>query len=290
MATRRSRRLKQRQVRYPLASGMMALALVALAPWLGCAAVAHAEVHPLRGRGDARIRTALYDPNQVYRLEGFVGFQIDVEFAPGERFVGLASGDIKALAYAAEKNHLFLKPRAASAGTDITVLTTRRRYEFYYTASAARPAESDPDLVYIVRFEYHGSSIKRARAAHVDVERRLARAPFERAQNRDYWYCGDPQLRPTAAWDDGVETRLRFAARAPLPAIFVRNGDGSESLVDFNVEGDEVVIHRLARRFVLRRGQLRGCVVNKAYTGSGETLKSGTVAPDVERIRKGASP
>lgn len=272
--------------RYGMRRAVLAAVLAVLAG-VGRAPAGHAEMYPLRGRGDPRIRTASYDRNQVYRLQGFVGLQIELVFAPGETFVGLACGDIKALAYAAETNHLFLKPRVASAGTNITVLTTQRQYEFYYTASARRPAQSDPDVVYVLRFQYPGTVAKPARAA---VARRLARAPLERPRNWDYWYCGDPELRPVAASDDGVQTRLRFAPRTPLPAVFVLNDDGSESLVDFNVEGDVLVIHRLARRFVLRRGGLTGCIVNEAYTGAGESLKSGTVAPDVHRVLKAVAP
>ncbi len=269
---------------------MRGIALASLGAALLWAASARAEVFPMRGRGDARIRTAVYDADEVYRLEGFVGFQIDLEFAPGERFVGLASGDIRALSYAAERSHLFLKPRVASTGTNITVLTTRRRYEFYYSATARTAHESDPDLVYVVRFRYRNARRRRERAERQRIERQLDAAPFERAQNLNYWYCGAPQLRPLAASDDGIETRLRFAPQAALPAIFVRNGDRTESLVDFNIDGGVVVIHRVARRFVLRRGGLTGCIVNEGYTGSGARLASGTVSPNVERVRKEPSP
>lgn len=245
----------------------------------------HAETYPIRGRGDARIRTALYDPDAVYRLHGFVGFQIELEFQPGERFVGLASGDIEALSFVAHGNHLFLKPRVPAVGTNLTILTNRREYQIYYTATAAQPAQSDPDLVFTVRFQYPPAA-QGTQAVQKEIAQRLAAASAERPQNRDYWYCGAPELRPVEASDDGVHTRLRFAAQAELPAVFVRNDDGSESLVNFDVEQGVVVIHRVARRFILRRGALTGCVVNKGYTGSGRRLASGTVAPDVERVRK----
>jgi len=35
---------------------------------------------------------------------------------------------------------------------------------------------------------------------------------------------------------------------------------------------------------------LTGCIVNKGYSGSGERLESGTIAPDVTRERKEISP
>ncbi|HTW37213.1 MAG TPA: TrbG/VirB9 family P-type conjugative transfer protein [Steroidobacteraceae bacterium] len=249
-----------------------------------------AEVYPVRGHGDARIRTAPYREDEVYRIRGFVGFQIDLEFERGESFVGLAAGDIEGLSFVAEDNHLFLKPRVASVGTNLTVLTTRREYHFYYSATAVRPDQADPDLIYAVRFEYPPPPASRADAAHQAIEERLDRAPATRAQNLDYWYCGAPALRPVAASDDGIHTRLRFPAQAELPAIFVRNEDGSESLLNFDIEGAEVVIHRIARRFIVRRGALTGCIVNKGFTGSGDRLESGTVSPAVERVRKGTAP
>ncbi len=264
------------------------LGLIALASWH--ALTCRAEVYPTRGRGDARIRTAVYEADEVYRLHGFVGFQIDLEFETGESFVGLAAGDIEALSFVAQGNHLFLKPRVASVGTNLTILTTRRQYRFYYTATAARPDQKDPDLLYALRFEYPADSPSRTEATRRAIARRLDTASAVRPQNRNYWYCGDPALRPVEASDDGVHTRLRFGAQAELPAIFVRNGDGSESLLNFDIEAGVVVIQRIARQFVLRRGALAGCIINQGYTGSGERLDSGTVSPDVERVRKGGGP
>ena len=90
-----------------------------------------------------------------------------------------------------------------------------------------------------------------------------------------------------SAFDDGVKTRIKFGARSELPAIFVKNDDKSESLINFNIERDEVVIHRVAKQFIVRRGQLVGCIVNKAFDGGGLRLESGTVSPEVQRQTRG---
>jgi len=60
--------------------------------------------------------------------------------------------------------------------------------------------------------------------------------------------------------------------------------------LNFSMEGRELVIHRLARHFVLRRGKLLGCITNKGFTGSGERLESGTVSPQVHRETKEIGP
>jgi type IV secretion system protein VirB9 len=105
-----------------------------------------------------------------------------------------------------------------------------------------------------------------------------------RPLNRDYWYCGWPTLQPVAASDDGVQTRLTFSSRGEWPAIFVRNEDGSESLLNFHADGTTAVVHRVASMFVLRRGRLVGCVENRGFAGSGVYLPSGTTQAD--RVRK----
>jgi type IV secretion system protein VirB9 len=236
---------------------------------------------------DARIRTLAYAADEVYRLRGYAGYQIDLEFESGESFVGLGTGDLDGLTFAAQDNHLFLKPRAGGIDTNLTVLTTRRAYHFDYSASARRPDPVLGDVVYVLRFSYPAPAS--ARAADT-LEQGLARAAGTRWHNLDYRFRGSAQLKPLAAWDDGVQTHLRFAPQQELPAIFVRNDDDSESLLNFSVEAGEVVVHRVARQFVLRRGHLQGCVLNSGFTGSGERLESGTVSPGVERVTRGARP
>ena len=240
---------------------------------------------PLRGTVDPRIRVAPYNSEQVYRLIAFVGYQIDLEFEAGESYVGMGGGDLDGLTVGAFDNHLILKPKAANVGTNLTVFTNRRHYQIDYSASARRPTDSQ-EIIYAVRFTYPAIPKPTGPSAEERVESGLAQAEGRRPHNLDYWYCGNETLKPLAASDDGVHTRLTFGAKSELPAIFVRNDDDSEYLLNFSIEDGDVVVYRVARRFVLRRGKLTGCVVNKGFVGSGERLKSGTIAPDVTRARK----
>jgi type IV secretion system protein VirB9 len=268
---------------------MLALSAANLFMGVVASPPAVAEIIPVRGSIDARIRVAPYDGDQVYRVHGFVGYQIDFEFEPGESFVGLGAGDIEGLAYFGQDNHLFLKPKAPKVATNLTVLTNRRRYQIDYTAEDQRPDASDPDVIYALRFTYPPPESKAVRSAQ-RIDAALADASAKHPRNFDYWYCGSPALKPIAASDDGIHTRLRFAAQAELPAVFVRNPDSSESLLNFSIESGDVVIHRTAQRFILRRGKLVGCVFNQAFDGSGMRLDSGTVTPEVERTVPGAVP
>jgi type IV secretion system protein VirB9 len=263
-----------------------AAVVASLLPWL---TVLHAESLPAKGAVDGRIRSAPYQAEQVYRLYGFVGYAIELIFEEGETFAGDAGGDLDGITAGWHDNHLILKPKAANVGTNLVIYTNRRAYRFEYSVSARHPNPGTDEIMYAVRFLYPprpdaGSTPEQQAQAE------LARDHEGRTRNVDYWYCGAPSLKPVAASDDGVHTRLTFGAKAEQPAIFVRNDDGSESLLNFSMEAGDVVIHRVAARFILRRGQLTGCVINKAFAGGGERLKSGTVAPEVERTRKAVFP
>jgi type IV secretion system protein VirB9 len=267
--------------------GQLLVAVAAL-----CVAMAvDAEAVPARGSVDPRIRSVLYSPDQVVRLYGFVGYHLDLEFEADETFAGLSAGDPEALTYSAHDNVLTLRPKAATVAMNLTVTTSKRRYYFEYTASARRPNRFIDDVMYAVRFTYppgKGPKDQITSAERVGLE--LEGAQKNRLRNLDYWFCGSPSIKPVAASDDGIHTRLTFAAKGELPAIFVRNDDDSESLLNFNIDEGDVVIHRVAARFILRRGKLTGCVVNKGFAGGGERLESGTVAPDVTRERKLTTP
>jgi type IV secretion system protein VirB9 len=268
------------------ASSMNSLLAIGLLTALLQNITSRAETTPAKGSVDTRVRVAAYNSAEVYRLRGLVGYQIDLEFERGETFVGLGAGDMEGLSFVGQENHLFLKPKASKVTTNLTVLTNRRHYHIDYTALAQRPNEDD--VIYALRFTYPETPASlTAEAAAKRLDSQLDGASSQRPHNIDYWYCGEPALRPIRASDDGVHTRLSFAANGDLPAIFVRNADESESLLNFSVDAGDVVIHRVAQRFVLRRGKLTGCVVNRGYTGGGKRLESGTVAPDVERRVQG---
>jgi type IV secretion system protein VirB9 len=246
------------------------------------------EALPLPGSIDTRIRFAIYSPDQVYHLYAFVGYDVRLEFGRDERFVSIDGGDLDALTYSARQNVVSLKPRAEGAEMNLAITTTAHTYYFEYSALVGRPDTATAAVMYVVRFRYppepDDAHAKERTAQKIDAA--LAGASRDRPQNRDYWYCGALSLKPTAASDDGVQTRLTFAPRAELPAIFVRNADGTESLVNFTVNEGDLVIHRVAPRFIVRRGKLAGCIVNKGFAGGSARLDTDTVSPEVERQAK----
>lgn len=253
---------------------------------LSLAVPVSAESIPTHGPRDPRIRYARYDADEVYRLIGVVGYAIELVFEDGEKFVGQGGGDLEGVSIDAHDQFVLVKPHAELVATNLVIYTSRRAYRFDYSVVEAAPRDG---LVYAVKFQYTPVAVAAASGPTPaeQIEQKLSAAESERWRNVDYWYCGHPSLKPVAASDDGVHTRLAFGPRAEIPALFVLNEDGTESLLNFSMEGGDVVIHRVAPRLVLRRGKLTGCIVNRGYAGSGARLESGTVSPQVERNRTG---
>ena len=244
-----------------------------------------AEVVPPPGVSDARVRVARYAEDQVYRLHGFVGYAIHIQLEEGEEYVGLGSGDAEGITVDVSHNNVFVKPRALLVQTNFTLLTNRRRYHFDYTVGSTTPNTDADAVIYSLRFLYPPASTDTG-------EQATASAAKTRERNTNYWYCGHALLRPLVAFDDGVHTHIRFSQKGEVPAIFVRNEDGSESLLNYSIDAatGEVVIHRLASTLLLRRGRTVGCIVNRSYVGSGQRLPSGAAEPEVTRELRGARP
>jgi len=252
--------------------------------------LAVAETTPARGQVDSRIRTAFYNGDEIYKLQGFVGYAIELIFEDGEGFAGTGGGDLEGVTIDAHGSSVLIKPRAAVVATNLVVFTDRRAYRFDYTALERAPNRASDEVMYAVRFVYPPPPAVNGENPETLIERELAAAPAERPRNTDYWYCGHESLRPVAASDDGVQMRITFSGRAEMPAIFVRNEDDSESLLNFSMDAGDVVIHRLAPKLILRRGRLTGCIVNAGFSGVGSRLESGTVSSQVERDVKVSRP
>ncbi len=138
-----------------------------------------------------------YSSEEVYRLYGFVGYQIDLQFEPGESFVGLGAGDIEGVSFVAEANHLFLKPKVREGrhephGADeqapLPVRLCRR--------AASRPDPLIDEVILLGAVP----SIPRSRrprqlSGASSAQERLAKRCAQKARNIDYWFCGNPAVK-----------------------------------------------------------------------------------------------
>ena len=208
-----------------------------------------AAVTPLARAGDPRIGEVLYAPDQVVDLTGAPGFQLSVTFDPAERIENVAIGDGVGWQVTPNRraNLLFLKPMGRRKPTNMTVVTTLRRYDFRLAttrASRRRP------LFYSIRFDYPPAAVPIVTMASAAP----AAPPEPQDLNHAYSYQGSPRTLPERVFDDGRMTYFRFSSEADVPAILVMEANGSESVTNVAMRGGYMVAETVARGFVLRRG------------------------------------
>lgn len=248
---------------------------------------ARAEIGTLPTPRDARIQTVRFTGEDVIRILAAEGVATTIELAQGEQITDFAMGDRDAWHAAVSGNLFLIKPKDVRADTNLTLFTGRRAYLFVLRTIS----RSARNVAYWVRVVGPGEAADKtagaAQAERVQVRRDLAGAAEDGVRNEDYWIVGARELQPMAMHDNGRQTFMRFSAAHALPAAFVMEPDGSESLVDFHMEGDTMVLHRVVERVLLRRGSLVAGITNRSSARPAQSAPTGTASSKVQRVIRG---
>jgi type IV secretion system protein VirB9 len=202
---------------------------------------------------DKRIRTLVYDPEQIVQIDGREGIQSTVEFAPDDRIENVAVGDSSAWQVTPTRRAsiLFLKPLLRATRTNMTVVTDRHLYMFDLVAA---PKAGSP--VYALKFSYPN---EKPPVSQNPVQ--AAAAPpslpsFSPEQLNFGWLTkGSDRLLPSRIFDDGQALYLAWAREAALPAILTVSSEGREGPVNYRTSGNFIVIDPLPSNIVLRQGK-----------------------------------
>ena len=219
--------------------------------------IAHAESLPRGSSTDARVKLLVYSANQVYKLVAYYGYQIDIQIDDGEAIKTIAAGDSVAWQIVGAGQHIFIKPMANQARTNLSVVTNKRTYIF--DLSARMPSDHG-DIAYLVRFRYPETGVLASLVAS-------AAGKDGPSFNLDYKLAGSKNVEPLHVFDDGQFTYFQFDPTKELPAIFVVGADGKESIVNYRMEGQYVVVERLGDFYTLRNGKETATAINQKSLG-----------------------
>ena len=250
--------------------------------------LAHAYDVPGWSR-DSRVRQVPYRADEVVRIHAQRGFATHIALDPHERILVVAPGDRDGWQVVANRgdHDVWLKPKLVAHHTNLEIRTDRRSYSFDLVVLPLKAKFANNEEVYRVTFNYPDEVQEKAR---IDVDRALVQQRLAQpsvVRNASYSMQVMPHsddIAPVAAWDDGRFTYLRIPNNRRIPAIFRVAEDGSESVVDRHMEGDVIVIHEVAQRFVLRLADEAVGIWNDAYDMDGVPPKDGTTVTGVERV------
>lgn len=223
---------------------------------------------------DNRVRTVVYHARDVTQIYGHYGFTTSIEFASGEKIETISVGDSEAwqIVKPSQDNLIFVKPLEQQGDTNMIVVTNKRIYNFMMFARQAS-SHNASNLSFAVKFQYPNeqrqiimyNDAKQERVnAHKAEQNISLNAVSPENWNFSYNYAGTESLRPNRVFDDGTFTYFKFNRVTNVPAIFAVDESGNESLINFTVKGQYIVVERTAHQFTLRDGDLATCIFNLA--------------------------
>lgn len=251
---------------------------------------ANAEMGARSSRLDGRIQTVVYQPDNIIRVSVAEGVVTTIELPAADAIENFAMGDRDAWHARYMNNLIVLKPAGIKPDTNLTVYTARRNYVFTLqsvprksktVAYWLKVRDADEDEA-----SPEGRLAAKARHDKKQIADDLRNSRFEGRVNDDYWIVGSRELQPKSMFDNGRLTYMTFSAANAMPAAFIIESDGTEAIVDFHMEGDTMVIHQVATRILLRRGNLVAGITNKSPITNAQQSPTGTASDKVNRALK----
>lgn len=208
---------------------------------------------------DSRVKTFVYNENEVYTILTQYGYQTNVEFGRGEEIQTISVGDRVSWQIIPAGRRLFIQTIQDNAQTNMTVVTNRRAYQFDLKSTSHTRGNEDR-LVYVARFYYPDEDWDQPEV--VNAPDSLLKPAVEDSFNFNYTYAGPDGFAPVKIFDDGASTYFQFPA-GQSPSISRVTPDGKEIPIQARNQSGYIVISGTASQFALRRGRDVVCVFNE---------------------------
>lgn len=226
---------------------------------------------------DSRIKTLVYNENEVFQLTLHYGYQSNIEFANNEEIETLSVGNSYSWKITPVGRRLFIKPLEGAARTNMTVITNKRTYQF--EIQSKDPNDSlDDELVYVVRFFYPDPNfaaqqpkIDTAAFAPQIIQPQAQIVPQQFSQgsgqsqfampqvqqqgafNFNYSITGPDAIAPLKIFDDGKQLFMQFPNNnASIPYIFTVDAKNKETSTTYSRQDEYIVIKSVPQRLVLK--------------------------------------
>lgn len=254
---------------------------------------------------DSRIKTFVYNENEVFHVTVHYGYITSIEFAKNEDILTIAPGNGYSWKFTKDGRRLFIKALEGAAQTNVTIITNKRTYQIELESRS--PSEGiDEQLVYVVRFFYPDELLDKPRP-NVDTNRFVppssAPSPVSSADtfpggmpsmypandnpfasptaalppssskiqaqstyNYNYTLTGPDRIAPLKVFDDGSATLFQFPNHnAVIPHFFVKGADGKETQTSYTIKGDYIALGQITPEIVLRLDSDEVHVYNEQY-------------------------
>ena len=184
-----------------------------------------------------------YSPSQLYKIYCKLNYLTDIVLKEGEQITYVGGGDTGKWMLDASTvegtPHIYLKPIAKGAKTNIIINTTHHTYQVLC---------SEGDWYNpIIKWSYGSENIMKSIASQKALDRTVS-GVVQSPENLsfDYRIRGDASWKPEHVFDDGRKTYIRFSKSfKKLPVLFVKEKGHKEAmLVNYHVKANTLVVER----------------------------------------------
>lgn len=208
---------------------------------------------------DSRIKTLIYNQNEIYDLKFYYGYQSFIELAEDEEIEIISLGESYPWKLTPIGKRLFIRPTQIGVSTNMMIITTKRIYLFQISSGTYEDG-ADEELIYSVRFFYPDTTKKGVPIALNNNSKETLKSQslfdLDKAGNLnfDYLMTGNIQdLSPIKVFDNGINTYFEFKNKnAVVPYIYAVDINGNETKLEHSIDGDYVVVNSTHLQFSLR--------------------------------------
>jgi type IV secretion system protein VirB9 len=212
---------------------------------------------------DSRIKTYIYNPNEVFPVILHYGYHNHIDFPKNEFIKNIIVGNRADWEITNSGNRIFLQTYSRQAHTNMTVITNKRTYEFDLVAKGELH-ETDYDLAYAIKF-YYPEEAKVVDTKFNQEENGETGEISDLVQgkiNANYVYRGDTEVTPLVAFNDEKFTYLKFREGVvPKVETFTKNGKKQEVKI-FSYNG-YIIVNNIFPRIKLSYNRKSAYIYNK---------------------------
>lgn len=204
---------------------------------------------------DSRIKTFVYNENEVYSIVLQYGYQTSIEFSEGEEIKNISIGNNYAWQLTPLGRRLFIKPLEENIATNMTVLTNMGRAYQLDVRTMPGSGGIDKELAYVVRFYYpqNGIDSGTARSTLYNEEMKgvdcIGNKP---AINFNYTLIGSKEIAPLQVFDNGCTTFFKFPLICDgVPLCISAFKNGKLQLLEVYKYNEYYAVDTVAKDFVI---------------------------------------
>lgn len=227
---------------------------------------------------DTRIRTLVFNENEVFKLNTRYGYQANIEFGKEEEINTISIGDPIPFNIIPDVDRIFIKPKQNGMKTNMTVVTNKRTYQIELSSETA----DDNDIMYVMRFYYPDEQYVDSGLSAGALKNPLPSAPplptairpfsgissgnetnievdsmnldkTHKDFNYKYSISGPENLSPSKIFDNGENTFIKITDNSEdEPKIYEVKENGKEQPLEFTKIGSFYAIEGVKKKLSIR--------------------------------------